>query len=137
MGKLDTVTVNGPEGDVIDWDAVHWRAVEDDVRRLRQRIFTATQAGDLKKVVSSTVTADAACQTAPTVSQHLLHTRPGRLQGLLEPGASKRRTPFLGGGGAAMRRRYPTTGRSTCWKPAERGCIRRIHWESKGSAIAG
>ena len=50
MGKLDTVTVNGPEGDVIDWDAVHWRAVEDDVRRLRQRIFTATQAGDLKKV---------------------------------------------------------------------------------------
>src|SRR5258708_20642570 len=50
MGKLDTVTVNGPEGDVIDWDAVHWRAVEDDVRRLRQRIFTASQAGDLKKV---------------------------------------------------------------------------------------
>src|SRR5499426_1187391 len=50
MGKLDTVTVNGPEGDVIDWDAVDWRAVEDDVRRLRQRIFTASKAGDLKKV---------------------------------------------------------------------------------------
>ena len=50
MGKLDTVTVNGPEGDVVDWDAVDWRAVEDDVRRLRHRIFTATQAGDLKKV---------------------------------------------------------------------------------------
>ena len=50
MGKLDTVEVNGPEGDVLDWDAVDWRAVEDDVRRLRQRIFTATQAGDLKKV---------------------------------------------------------------------------------------
>ena len=47
---LDTVTVNGPEGDVVDWDAVDWRAVEDDVRRLRQRIFTATQAGDLKRV---------------------------------------------------------------------------------------
>ena len=47
MGKLDTVTVNGPEGDVVDWDAVDWRAVEDDVRRLRHRIFTATQAGDL------------------------------------------------------------------------------------------
>jgi RNA-directed DNA polymerase len=47
---LDTVTVNGPEGDVVDWDAVEWRAVEDDVRRLRQRIFTATQAGDLKRV---------------------------------------------------------------------------------------
>ena len=40
MGKLDAVTVNGPEGDVVDWDAVDWRRVEDDVRRLRQRIFT-------------------------------------------------------------------------------------------------
>ena len=50
MGKLDTVTVNGPEDDVFDWDAVDWRRVEDDVRRLRQRIFTATQAGDLKRV---------------------------------------------------------------------------------------
>jgi hypothetical protein len=50
MGKLDAVTVNGPEDDVLDWDAVDWRQVEDDVRRLRQRIFTATQAGDLKRV---------------------------------------------------------------------------------------
>jgi transposase len=40
MGKLDTVEVNGPEGDVVDWDAVDWRRVDDDVRRLRQRIFT-------------------------------------------------------------------------------------------------
>ena len=50
MGKLDTVTVNGPEDEIIDWDAVDWRQVEDDVRRLRRRIFTATQAGDLKRV---------------------------------------------------------------------------------------
>jgi hypothetical protein len=50
MGKLDTVTVNGPEDDVLDWDVVQWRQVEDDVRRLRQRIFTATQAGDHKRV---------------------------------------------------------------------------------------
>jgi RNA-directed DNA polymerase len=50
MGKLDTVMVNGPEGDVADWDAVQWRQVEDDVRRLRQRIFTASKAGDLKRV---------------------------------------------------------------------------------------
>lgn len=50
MGKLDTVMVNGPEDDVVDWDAVDWRRVEDDVRRLRQRIFTATRAGDLKRV---------------------------------------------------------------------------------------
>jgi RNA-directed DNA polymerase len=47
---LDTVMVNGPEGAVLDWDAIDWRAVEDDVRRLRQRIFKASQAGDLKKV---------------------------------------------------------------------------------------
>src|ERR1700748_2785502 len=44
--------VNGPEGDVLDWDAVDWRQAEDDVRRLRQRIFTASKAGDLKKVRS-------------------------------------------------------------------------------------
>jgi RNA-directed DNA polymerase len=34
----------------LDWDAVDWRRVEDDVRRLRQRIYTATQAGDLNRV---------------------------------------------------------------------------------------
>jgi hypothetical protein len=42
--------VNGPEGEFPDWDAVDWRQVEEDVRRLRQRIFAASQAGDLKKV---------------------------------------------------------------------------------------
>ena len=50
MGKLDTIMVNGPEGDVLDWDAVDWRRARGDVRRLRQRIFTASRAGDLKKV---------------------------------------------------------------------------------------
>src|SRR6266567_3203838 len=64
--KLDTVTtpaagaaqaataavgaVNGPEDVPTDWLLVDWRQVEDDVRRLRQRIFTASQAGDLAKV---------------------------------------------------------------------------------------
>src|SRR5215467_3495303 len=42
--------VNGSEGEPLDWDAVDWRQVEEDVRRLRQRIFAASQAGDLKKV---------------------------------------------------------------------------------------
>jgi len=37
--------VNGPEDDRLDWDAIDWRTVEDDVRRLRQRIFKASQAG--------------------------------------------------------------------------------------------
>jgi RNA-directed DNA polymerase len=42
--------VNGLRGEVLDWHAIDWRAVEDAVRRLRQRIFTASQAGDTKGV---------------------------------------------------------------------------------------
>ena len=34
----------------MDWDQVDWGQAEDDVRRLRQRIFTASKAGDLKQV---------------------------------------------------------------------------------------
>jgi RNA-directed DNA polymerase len=43
------VEVNGPEGDLA-WDQVDWGQAEENVRRLRQRIFAASQAGDLKKV---------------------------------------------------------------------------------------
>jgi RNA-directed DNA polymerase len=55
--KLDATTAvvgvaNGPEDAPFDWQAIDWRRVEDDVRRLRQRIFTASNAGDLKKVRS-------------------------------------------------------------------------------------
>src|SRR5918994_2708433 len=46
----DNAVVNGPEGGPGDWDAVQWRTVDKDVRRLRQRIFAASQAGDLNKV---------------------------------------------------------------------------------------
>src|SRR6266566_7468082 len=42
--------VNGPEGGDLDWGSINWPRVEAEVRRLRQRIFTASQAGDLKKV---------------------------------------------------------------------------------------
>jgi RNA-directed DNA polymerase len=42
--------VNGPEDETTDWASIDWRTVEDDVRRLRQRIFTASQAGDHKRV---------------------------------------------------------------------------------------
>jgi RNA-directed DNA polymerase len=48
---LDTVQVNGPEGDP-GWDSVDWGQAEENVRRLRRRIFAASQAGDLKKVRS-------------------------------------------------------------------------------------
>jgi RNA-directed DNA polymerase len=44
------VAVNGPEGDLPDWDRVDWGQAEENVRRLRQRIFAASRAGDLAKV---------------------------------------------------------------------------------------
>jgi DNA-binding GntR family transcriptional regulator len=44
-GKLDTVTVNGPE-DVPEWDAIDWRVHEGNVGRLRRRIFKATREQD-------------------------------------------------------------------------------------------
>jgi len=42
--------VNGPEDDPTHWFEIDWDQVEDDVRRLRQRIFAASQAGDLRRV---------------------------------------------------------------------------------------
>ena len=45
-----TARVNGPEDDLDEWAAVDWRTHEDNVRRLRQRIFKATKAGDLRRV---------------------------------------------------------------------------------------
>src|SRR6516164_7944939 len=50
-GKLDTVTVNGPE-DVLDWDAIDWRVHEGNVRRLRRRIFKAMREQDWAQVRS-------------------------------------------------------------------------------------
>ena len=54
MGKLDAsalAEVNGPEGvGFLDWDEIDWDQAEGNVRRLRQRIFTASRDGDLAKV---------------------------------------------------------------------------------------
>jgi RNA-directed DNA polymerase len=49
---LDTDLVNGPEDDGLDWDRVDWGQAEEHVRRLRRRIFAASQAGDLARVRS-------------------------------------------------------------------------------------
>lgn len=65
-GKLDAMTtqtaepvvpetavvavVNGPEGSPVDWHSIAWRGADRNVQRLRQRIFTASQQGDLAKV---------------------------------------------------------------------------------------
>jgi RNA-directed DNA polymerase len=42
--------VNGPTGETFDWDAINWRIHQDNVRRLRGRIFKATKDGDWPKV---------------------------------------------------------------------------------------
>jgi RNA-directed DNA polymerase len=46
--KLDaaaTVAVNGPDDAILDSHAIDWRQAEDGVRRLRQGVFAALQAG--------------------------------------------------------------------------------------------
>ncbi len=51
--KLDATArtgASGPEGPALDWRQIDWRRVEREVRRLRQRIFTASKAGDLPRV---------------------------------------------------------------------------------------
>jgi len=52
-GKLDT-SVNGPDGlpsfDGDAWESTDWRHHEEQVRRLRGRIFTAARDGDLASV---------------------------------------------------------------------------------------
>ncbi|WP_462188439.1 reverse transcriptase N-terminal domain-containing protein, partial [Frankia sp. CcWB2] len=58
QGKLDTkeadeaAEVNGPEDGVVQWASIDWAAEQENVQRLRQRIFAASQAGDLKRVRS-------------------------------------------------------------------------------------
>jgi len=42
-------TVNGPE-DASEWDVINWAVHEQNVARLRQRIFTAARDGDWPKV---------------------------------------------------------------------------------------
>jgi len=51
--KLDAtalVVVSGPEDESLVWRQVDWRRAEREARRLRQRIFTASKAGDLARV---------------------------------------------------------------------------------------
>lgn len=55
MGKRQSashsaVPVNGPKDGSWDWHSIDWAQCEEDVRRLRRRIFKASQEGDLKKV---------------------------------------------------------------------------------------
>ncbi len=46
------MTVNGTEDGALVWEAVNWPLHEDNVRRLRRRIFRAAKDGDLARVRS-------------------------------------------------------------------------------------
>ena len=73
--------VNGPADVMPDWDAVDWRRHEDNVGRLRQRIFKAAQAGDHKKVRSlQKLTAPRGALSYPRCSREELE---GRFLGLM------------------------------------------------------
>ena len=55
MDKLDAAAaaaggVSGLEDPDCGWHQVNWRRTEKEVRRLRQRIFAASKAGDLSRV---------------------------------------------------------------------------------------
>ena len=55
MDKLDAAAaaagvVSGLEDPDSGWHQVNWRRTEKEVRRLRQRIFAASKAGDLSRV---------------------------------------------------------------------------------------
>jgi hypothetical protein len=44
--------LNGPEDEPAEWSAIDWQTIEQDVRRLRQRIFTCLLEPDAVKVAS-------------------------------------------------------------------------------------
>ena len=46
------MAVNGTEGGALEWDAINWRLHQDNVGRLRRRIFKAAKEEDLAKVRS-------------------------------------------------------------------------------------
>jgi RNA-directed DNA polymerase len=52
VGDVVPAAVNGPEDEGLDWDAIDWRVHEDNVARLRRRIFTATRKQDWATVRS-------------------------------------------------------------------------------------
>ncbi len=92
-GKLDTkngtpgaaapapVPVNGPEDGLPGWDQVDWGQAEENVRRLRQRIFAASRDGDLKKARSlQKLTAPRGALSYPRLSREEFE---GRFLGLM------------------------------------------------------
>jgi hypothetical protein len=78
--------VNGPEDDRLNWDAIDWRSCEDNVRRLRQRIFKAVREGDLAKVRNlQKLTAPRGALSYPRYSREELEGRFLGLMAYLDP----------------------------------------------------
>jgi N-terminal domain of reverse transcriptase len=85
--------VNGPEDpppepglDAVDWDWVDWSGCEREVRRLRQRIFKATQEGDWPRVRSlQKLTAPRGALSYPRCSREELEGRFLGLMAYLDP----------------------------------------------------
>ena len=79
---------NGPEDQPRDapvqWDRIDWRAQEEQVRRLRQRIFTAAQEQDWPRVRNlQKLTAPRGALLYPRLSREEFE---GRFLGLMPPG---------------------------------------------------
>jgi N-terminal domain of reverse transcriptase len=73
--------VNGPEDEALGWDAVNWQLHEDNVRRLRGRIFKAAQGQDLAKLRSlQKMTAPRGALSYPRLSREEFE---GRFLGLM------------------------------------------------------
>lgn len=133
--KLDAAVtsvavVNGPEDELFDWDAVNWRAHEQHVRRLRQRIFTASQVGDLKRITT--------CGNWST-SGPGTPTRTSRRTGSWPATSACSTSPGKIGGSSVIATAAPTYRNSpgpgscgTSWSPAPRHPMTR-HWPNTGT----
>jgi N-terminal domain of reverse transcriptase len=78
--------VNGPEDVMYEWEAVDWRLHEENVRRLRQRIFKAAQEKDLATVRDlQKLTAPRGALSYPRHSREELEGRFLGLMANLEP----------------------------------------------------
>ena len=85
-GQVRHLMVNGPKDVALDWDAIDWRCHEDNVRRLRQRIFKAAQEGDLTTVRNlQKLTAPRGALSYPRRSREELEGRFLGLMAYLDP----------------------------------------------------
>src|SRR5436190_8677578 len=96
---MGTLNVNGPEDEAPDWDAIDWGAHEGRVRRLRRRIFKATQEQEWAKVRSlQTMMLRSWSNTLVSVRQVTQHNAGRTTAGVDGDRVDSR--PQAGGGGA-------------------------------------